>query len=343
MRERTGSSIARRRGAVPKLPASRVTFESFLEAFERHQAVLVRGCLQHAQPRAKQKRAVTLAALRRMYARHSRILRRAFCLESTLPAAKRRRGPAAGAGTKADVREDPAARLLGSSRPPAGPWYASFVVQRSKRALDAFLQTLPFATPPFLQGARGLHSARHSDAVWVFFGRNPGTRALTGRSEHTDVITHDGTWHLQLQGSKVWTLRPTAELVQRSRQLRGVGRVRVHCKAGDVLCVNTSLWWHSTRIPGPCGLSLSVARDMYLDGSQPGACDMSNVDGHYATRTVPRGAVVFTEDDAPDVELPRSNRSNCGVRDMEGRLAVIAKRLIKPGEWLCVSDSEAEG
>eukprot|EP00435_Cladocopium_sp_Y103_P073646 s151_g44.t1 len=43
---------------------------------------------------------------------------------------------------------------------------------------------------------------KHSNAAWVFFGRNTGGRALRGRPEHTDAIQHSGTWHVQLKGEK---------------------------------------------------------------------------------------------------------------------------------------------
>lgn len=37
--------------------------------------------------------------------------------------------------------------------------------------------------------------------------------ALTGRGEHTDSVSHSATWHLQVAGTKVWTIRPTEELM----------------------------------------------------------------------------------------------------------------------------------
>jgi len=236
-----------------------------------------------------------------------------------------------------------AARLLGTAKAPVGPWYASFVVQKNREAFNTFVDALPLAVPPFLSGHGATRAARHSKAVWVFFGQNPRARPLPGRNEHTDAIAHSGTWHLQLRGSKVWTLRPTAELARRTKSLRGAGRVRVRCRTGDVLCVNTRLWWHSTHIPGRCPLSLSVARDMYLDGRQPAPCDMTNVEGHYATRNIPRGTVVFTEDDAPDLQLPRSHDSNCTLsEDPDGRTVVVAKKRINAGDWFSLSDSEDE-
>lgn len=231
--------------------------------------------------------------------------------------------------------------VLGTKRK-RGAWYASFIVQKNKHALKQFLNRLPFSMPPFLDAAK----VCHSDAAWLFFGANPGQRPLLGRPEHTDAIAHSGTWHLQLLGSKVWNLRPTAELKRKAaRALRGSGALKVRCEVGDVLCVNTRLWWHHTHLPGSCKMSASVARDMWLDGRKTAPCDMTNVDGHYATRCISAGTVLFTEDNAPDVALPRntSSKSNCGLRELpNGSMAVVATRRIPKGDWFTMSDSEAE-
>ena len=184
-------------------------------------------------------------------------------------------------------------------------WYASFVVQPSggTAQLDAFLATMPLAELPacFASSraarASSAPSARdavaHANAVWVFFGRVAGREPLPGRPEHTDAVEHDGTWHLQCAGRKVWHLRPTDALVARwrgggggdsggggggtRRRRRGGGGggggggddgralgARVETEAGDVLVVNTRLWWHRTEIPdtraAAGGLSVSNPR-----------------------------------------------------------------------------------
>ena len=61
---------------------------------------------------------------------------------------------------------------------------------------------------------------------------------------------------------------------------------------GDVLIINTRLWWHATLIPNTAhatdGLSFSYARDIYFNGDggpdDAGAaeCDMTNVDQLFA-------------------------------------------------------------
>mmetsp|Transcript_52197 Transcript_52197/g.77874 ORF Transcript_52197/g.77874 Transcript_52197/m.77874 type:complete len:279 (-) Transcript_52197:114-950(-) len=122
--------------------------------------------------------------------------------------------------------------------------------------------------------------------------KNKNENALEGRPEHTDSISYDGTWHYQLSGSKTWHLRPTNELVRHIHKLQQhqedneqqeqkIDAVSVTCSEGDVLLVDTRLWWHRTTIPpqDPIVLndsdgdaaaaysavpSVSYARDVYL-------------------------------------------------------------------------------
>eukprot|EP00931_Biecheleriopsis_adriatica_P073271 TRINITY_DN47596_c0_g1_i1.p1 TRINITY_DN47596_c0_g1~~TRINITY_DN47596_c0_g1_i1.p1 ORF type:complete len:352 (-),score=54.19 TRINITY_DN47596_c0_g1_i1:51-1106(-) len=332
------------KSAVPTYREQDMTAEAFNREYGKYQILHVRGSgARRKGPRP------TLGSLRQVYKQYPRMVRNAFCLES----APWKEAPSpSSSSTQAG---EPVQRLLGKPRPPAGRWYASFIVQHNKKALAAFLaKVLPAGAPSFLlpspeqkgkpssSSSRKGNTPHHSDALWVFFGKNPLPSPLVGRSEHTDAITHSGTWHVQLCGSKVWTLRPTAELVRKVRALRGVGSVRVRCEEGDVLCINTRLWWHSTQIPSNCTFTLSVARDMYLDGRKASDCDMTNVDGHYALKAISKNQVVFTEDTAPGLELPRSRNSNLGLREHAGKLLVVAKRRIKAGEWFTLSESETE-
>lgn len=330
--------------AIPTCNAKDMSFELFAQEYAKYQIFWVRN----NGPGASRRRGCAgkkpnLKHLRNLYERHPKMVRNAFCLESAPWKARDALSP-----SHSEVKES-VNKLLGCTRSPPGPWYASFVVQHNKKALSAFLaEALPAGAPDFLIPQKASTSNRtdasesphHSDALWVFFGRNPSPSPLVGRSEHTDAITHSGTWHVQLCGSKVWTLRPTAELIRKEKSLRNVRSLRVHCNEGDVLCINTRLWWHSTRIPGDCPFTLSIARDMYLDGRKASDCDMTNVVGHYALKPIQKNDIVFTEDTAPELELPRSKSSNLGLRDQNGKLVVIAKRHIKAGEWFTLSESD---
>ena len=196
------------------------------------------------------------------------------------------------------------------------PFYASSILQRDEEAAQAFFSTVPFSTPPHL----GAGAAEHDDGTWLFFGHNPppaGNAAdadgidavskgkgsaskrrkliggakpgkaatLSGRAEHTDKVSHDGTWHVQLAGTKTWLIRPDAaslewkgcppELKKETPGVvqRGAGglRLQVDVAEGDFLCINTRIWYHRTDIQvqtqSKDALSISYARDFYLCSS----------------------------------------------------------------------------
>lgn len=242
----------------------------------------------------------------------------------------------------------------------------------------------------------------YGPCLWLFFGKNyreergASPTMLQGRPEHTDSVTHDGTWHYQLSGRKIWRLRPTKELKlkqriekdkQQQRQevklLSGKKRrincgsddvdsiheaeakefLEVECKQGDILLLNTRLWWHSTFIPPqevPC---ISYARDIYFINSEVAAADttckskieqqqssMSNIDGTYAAEDIEADTVLFTEQTMPNCELHRSNKTNanCQVVELEddktgeSYMAVVSVRDIKAGEFFCILETDDE-
>jgi hypothetical protein len=141
------------------------------------------------------------------------------------------------------------------------------------------------------------YSMANAPCAWVFIGQNVGkgseeVEAMRGRPEHTDAIAHSGTWHMQLSGAKEWRLRPNPaatwpdsssllaaqELVMQHGAAapadRAIRRLHLTCGAGDLLLINTRLWFHATQIPSTaCAaasqklhlpISMSVARDFYL-------------------------------------------------------------------------------
>ena len=101
-------------------------------------------------------------------------------------------------------------RRSGSRIEDKSSWYASWIVPED--ILSRYLEELPCSTPTFFR------QASHSDGLWVFVGTHlssadtEGDRAsrrcrrppLTGRTEHTDSIDGQGTWHFQASGSKIW-------------------------------------------------------------------------------------------------------------------------------------------
>eukprot|EP00928_Gymnodinium_smaydae_P089183 TRINITY_DN73183_c0_g1_i1.p1 TRINITY_DN73183_c0_g1~~TRINITY_DN73183_c0_g1_i1.p1 ORF type:complete len:374 (-),score=51.04 TRINITY_DN73183_c0_g1_i1:48-1139(-) len=267
--------------------------------------------------------------------------------------------------------------FAGGTQRPGGSWYASFIVQEDEDRFEAALEALPWPTPP-------LWRARHSDALWFFVGQNGGRTPMRGRPEHTDQVAHSGTWHFQLSGTKTWLIRPhasergwsdgapprlrcrrTSAKTGQSRRAKskavaaaeeegceqgadGRLRLRLRCRPGDLLLINTRLWWHQTEIDSTrdaaSRLSLSCARDFYL-GKKDTSCDMTNVDGLYATKAVKRGSVVLWESEMPSCSLPRSAKPNCCVSFDLDEGALVALHDLKAGDWLTVapSDDEDEG
>ena len=222
--------------------------------------------------------------------------------------------------------------------------YCSFLVQKDLSVFKMVLGRLPVSSLPGTQ-------YNYEPALWIFFGRNPrGNESLEGRPEHTDSVSHDGTWHYQLSGRKDWTLRPSSDLLKHFAKFDikfGSGansRLRVTCQKGDVIVLNTRLWFHQTNIPPQWEPSVSYARDFRREKVAPDtAGGMQNVDGLYATNDIQAGTIVFTEDDMPDAELHRSSTNpNCEVVDLNGGHAVVSTRAIRAGEFFCVPESDQE-
>ncbi|KAL7518346.1 hypothetical protein ACHAWX_003187 [Stephanocyclus meneghinianus] len=307
--------------------------------------------------------------------------------------------------------------------------YCSFLVQHSSSVMEDLLsRRLPIVHLPIRsnkaneEGIDSLVSMKYGPCIWFFFGKNYQTpmlnheinkqtsEALLGRPEHTDSISHDGTWHYQLSGKKIWRLRPTAELVNRIPQDNGgvagedhernplsskkrsisallddntqnnqdddsARMIEVECEQGDVLLLNTQLWWHSTLIPPQETPSISYARDVYFvdqatnstedagkedqenvaheseqrQQQQQQQSSMTNIDGTYAAQDIEASTILFTEHTMPECELHRSKTNpNCQVVELEEEstgesyMAVVSIRDIKAGEFFCVMESDSE-
>jgi hypothetical protein len=224
--------------------------------------------------------------------------------------------------------------------------YCSFLVQHDTEAYNEAIARLPFQQFPATEW-------EYEPALWLFFGRNPlGYESLDGRPEHTDAITHDGTWHFQLSGKKFWFLRPTPDLLSSLRaegfELSADKTFQVTCNEGDVIVVNTRLWFHHTVIPPQGRPSVSYARDFSIESNtgeaEPNESGMTNLDGLYATNEIASGTIVFTEAEMPDCSLHRSATDpNCEVVELEdGTSAVVSTRDIAAGEFFCTAESEDE-
>ncbi|GBG30237.1 Hypothetical Protein FCC1311_064572 [Hondaea fermentalgiana] len=218
-------------------------------------------------------------------------------------------------------------------------WYASFIAKTVPKGL-------PLVGVPFAKS--------HSDSIWFFAGCHQPSdgQPLRGRREHTDDVPHDGTFHIQVSGTKHWFLRPTDELVQRQGSgLRADDKFAIVCGPGDLIAVNTRLWWHETALPAALQPSVSYARDFYLqEDARAQEADFVNQDGFYAAAAISAGTIIVREQDMPDCELPTSkgSRANAQVVELEDEdgngsgMALVASRDIATGEWFVVYDSDAE-
>lgn len=237
-------------------------------------------------------------------------------------------------------------------------FYASCILSKGE-ALDKLLRTMPFKTPECLSG----DDVRHVERAWIFVGRNLQS-SLKGRGEHTDAVEVAGTWHLQLQGSKTWSVRPCLDAsgAPWNGNPAALPEPRtIRCNQGDVLIINTRTWWHATELPTQepgegmdSGLSISVARDFEWGDDINGPSDQgeddsapvaTNIDAIYASKNLKAGEVAVRESDLPDCSLARSDNPNCEVvYDFEGtdEAAVLALRDIPTGECFSVAPSSSE-
>ena len=231
-----------------------------------------------------------------------------------------------------DRSELTAKSIFGGIDFPSSKFYASAILQGDEDALESFFREVA----PIREAAAVLPRARYDNSAWIFLGINPpmGARAsasnkrakvaqpMRGRPEHVDEIDHDGTWHVQLAGSKTWYLRPdpSAPAWQGRSHPPVKGKLRLHVEAGDLIAVNTNAWFHSTEIDAQSDPSISYARDFYLE------------DDVFAKRIHEAGDVVLLEHDIPN-HLPRSHRPNCDLAELENGNIVLERRpLVHRGE-----------
>jgi hypothetical protein len=131
----------------------------------------------------------------------------------------------------------------------SGQFYVSTILQGAGGVASEFLRFCPLQELPFV---KAWGAFEHSHPVWLFVGCNTAKDlVMQGRAEHTDDVQHSGTWHYQMAGTKDWFIRPLSEhrdWGNRAPVLRGCTRLKVRCEAGDILVINTRLWWHQTSI-----------------------------------------------------------------------------------------------
>ncbi|GFH60381.1 hypothetical protein CTEN210_16857 [Chaetoceros tenuissimus] len=254
--------------------------------------------------------------------------------------------------------------------------YCSFIVQHDDEQKKEMLKKLPVPELPFAQSESDEVEVEveYGPGIWIFYGRNNENKALEGRGEHTDSIEHDGTFHFQISGVKNWHVRPTSTLLNLIssesesddclltqkwiEELEKDDCVKhstldIECSKGDILMINTKLWWHATDLPQQPFLneskafvpSVSYARDVYLDKTKIGkdhGTNLTNLDGLYAADDIEAGTIVFRESEMPGCELHRTRENpNCEIVELsDGEGAIVSCREIKAGEFFCVLESD---
>ena len=282
---------------------------AFWNAFRRTQLVVVRNAFPHESTSASPwwGGPGSAAMLQELHSRWPTVVASSWSIERPPPPTQRGAEPAAKRPRRSAANDVTPAALLGvaaSLTAAQPPFYASFIVQTDPDAVAHVAASLPSPTPEYLlettPSAGSVSEAvpvHHALPVWLFFGSNAGgTAPLRGRKEHTDDVTHDGSWHVQLAGSKVWLLRPTDALWDRWRATAGDGSTaiaaetpsfRVVLEQGDIIALNTREWWHSTELPTVAATatssstalaaaaarfaltSVSAARDFVIGGAAP--------------------------------------------------------------------------
>lgn len=143
-------------------------------------------------------------------------------------------------------------------------FYVSLIIQDSDSLLHYLESHLPLLHPPLGPGVR------YDDCYWLFVGYREEncTASMIGREEHRDELSCAGTWHLQLEGSKVWTIRTDLDEPQ----------LELVVEQGDIIIINTRTWLHQTSLfkedkdsPPSASVqrcsasySMSYARDFWL-------------------------------------------------------------------------------
>lgn len=227
------------------------------------------------------------------------------------------------------------AEVFGGDSFRQGSYYSSFLMQGSETGMSCLLQKLPFAEPSMLMSEQ--YETSHEQCAWLFFGNNEDPMTpLTGRAEHADSVEHAGTWHIQCSGKKTWIIRPLDNLqlwadagcrcprLGTTADFDGFRRLHVQCEQGDLLVINTRLWYHHTQLPHTSCPSLSVARDFRwtkdettagrraaeIAMSESGA-DLGNASVACAPEALDEGAVIFKERPLLAIQSNRDEYLSC--------------------------------
>lgn len=122
------------------------------------------------------------------------------------------------------------------------PWYVGWGVCHEPIAAEILNL---FEPPPFL----------HPDSTppkrpWIFIG-TPGEEAAHIHIDNLGLAS----WQAQISGVKTWYLRPPPECASSCHPT-----MQATLYPGDIIIVNTRLWFHGTKVQGP-DISLSLVAE----------------------------------------------------------------------------------
>jgi len=336
--------------------------ELLLDFYRKHQVLHVRPKSNNAEAEK-----VPLPLIRELLQKNPTIIEDSWCVENEGSSGREELTPENLFKNISGKESSKRTHLMSE-----GSFYCSTILQNDDAVVERFLEKVPCKSPAFFSAWE--NNLVYSKPIWLFIGQNVCRHErdeflLEGRREHTDSVSHSGTWHYQLSGRKIWNIRPLKDSKEWNgldvSTQEGEGRLAVTCLPGDLFLINTRLWWHHTQIPDTSAasnkLSCSYARDFFckdaslllkkivskqVEISQDKEETFKNVDALYASRAVNKGEIVLTESELPDCSLPRSLKANCEVVELEnGEGALVALRSIQAGDFLAVlpsSDEEVE-
>ena len=355
--------------SIPVFSGS-ASLEEFRNAYNSAQCVLFKGVDHNNNESKKRKRKLEqlepLASISHIFQSATPNDQESWCIENETVL------DSSTVKTTATATPTPPSEFLSTDSTQTG--YCSFILQNDSQALAMFRDEIaPLSILPVIMSndndndntGSDVNPIKTAEPFWIFVGRNMSPHTiLKGRSEHTDNIQHDGTFHYQLGGTKTWHIRPTQELMNSSNNIISFrDNYTLTLAQGDVMVINTRLWWHRTEIPPAQydekmknivskNLSISYARDIYLDGKIPPANEvMSNVEGAWAVGFIPKGAelpIDSIDDVLPMRRTKSKHEANCKLIVLEEedgaegnpQRAVVMLRDIQESEFFLLWDED---
>ncbi|OEU07353.1 hypothetical protein FRACYDRAFT_251159 [Fragilariopsis cylindrus CCMP1102] len=185
---------------------------------------------------------------------------------------------------------------------------------------------------------------------------------MIGRAEHVDEVTHSGTYHIQIAGTKTWWIRPHPDCSFLNEELSSLvsssssssldntnhnnnsncfSRMKINVEEGDVFVLNTKIWYHNTELEyTPTKLSPSNNNnnnnESNSNSSSGGEWSISIAQDFYLPVPCPK--------DVSKGDMGECNNDDDNDSDNDGeKIALIALRNIIEGESLSIAFDDQDG